>query len=208
MTNDIPFEIGGRYKNRIGWYEVLDIYGDEIKVCYEEGGKEDSLKIEMQKRIIANITTEEESELPYRDSISNQKYYKTLGIISNYGFIEAMIPIKSKRGFDNYYVSLKDRCPQNGQDGYYLHSDANVDKWGVEMRLTLPDVADVALGALYTTAASPEPDRIRVNSNTLCYELLRMGFDLGSKHDLSKLESNIPANYKKDFQDGLNIVYE
>jgi hypothetical protein len=59
MAEEIRFEIGERYRNRLGWYEVLEIVGNQIKVRYENTGKEDTLDVEFQKRIIANIAQEE-----------------------------------------------------------------------------------------------------------------------------------------------------
>ncbi len=59
MSQEIRFEIGERYRNRLGWYEVLEIVGNQIRVRYENTGKEDTLDVEFQKRIIANIEYEE-----------------------------------------------------------------------------------------------------------------------------------------------------
>jgi len=59
IPDEINFEIGGRYRNRKGWYEVLDIEGDSIKVRYEMDAEETTLNIEIQKRIILNISQEE-----------------------------------------------------------------------------------------------------------------------------------------------------
>jgi hypothetical protein len=35
MPNEVEFEVGGRYRNRLDWYEVLGINGDQLKVRYE-----------------------------------------------------------------------------------------------------------------------------------------------------------------------------
>ena len=65
MNNEIQFEIGGQYSNRIGRYEVLEFNGDRLHVRYEKDGIEDTLSMEMQKRIIANIALEQEREIPH-----------------------------------------------------------------------------------------------------------------------------------------------
>lgn len=67
MAGEIIFKIGERYRNRKGWYEVLDIEDDKIKVCYEIDGDETVLSIEIQKRIISNISQEEESVILNED---------------------------------------------------------------------------------------------------------------------------------------------
>jgi len=57
---EIIFEIGQLYRNRIGLYRVLKIMGDKIYIEYLDTGKFDNLSIDLQKRIIANLTREQE----------------------------------------------------------------------------------------------------------------------------------------------------
>ena len=59
MSEELTFEIGERYRNRLGWYEVLETLGNQIKVRYENTGKEDTLDVGIQKRIVLNIANEE-----------------------------------------------------------------------------------------------------------------------------------------------------
>ena len=54
------FEIGGKYENRNGKYEVIEIDGDRMTVKYEDGS-ENSLKMNIQERIWLNIVAEEEA---------------------------------------------------------------------------------------------------------------------------------------------------
>ena len=77
MNNEVAFEIGGRYCNRIGQYEVLGINGDQLRVRYEKNRTEDTLSMEMQKRIITNIILEGKRESPLvedRISMSKESY--------------------------------------------------------------------------------------------------------------------------------------
>lgn len=57
--NYIEFKIGESYRNRLGWYEVLEIKGNRMRVQYEANGKVSTLTIEDQKRILSNILREE-----------------------------------------------------------------------------------------------------------------------------------------------------
>lgn len=206
MPSEITFEIGGRYRNRLGWYEVLDIVGDKLLVRYEADGTQAEVSSEILKRIFINITLEEASRSRYADTTENQRFFKTVGFLSKHSFIEAIIPLKSKPGFDSTYCRIKGTYPRNGQAGYYIHPDAGVDKWGVEMRLTFPSRTPFALdfGRAYSPVSSPQPDEMRVNSNELCYWLLGMGFNLGNQHDIARITSNIPESYKVYFLEGLN----
>ena len=78
MNSEIQFEIGGRYKNRNGWYEVIEINGDRLHVRCEKDGIEANLGMEMQKRIMANMTLEEKQESPplvqNKINISNESF--------------------------------------------------------------------------------------------------------------------------------------
>ena len=77
MNNEVAFEIGGRYCNRIGQYEVLGINGDQLRVRYEKNRTEDTLSMEMQKRIITNIALEGKREsilVEDRISMSKESY--------------------------------------------------------------------------------------------------------------------------------------
>ncbi len=59
MMPDEVFEIGQIYTNRLGPYKVLAINGDRMQLRYEGDGREDTLTIEDQRRIIANMSQEE-----------------------------------------------------------------------------------------------------------------------------------------------------
>ena len=209
MSGHVKFEVGGRYRNRIGWYEVLEIMGNEIKVQYDNNEEVKKLSIELQARIIKNITFEEESVSPYENETKNRQYFKTLGYISNKGRIEADVPPKSATGFENNYHRIKGVKPKKSS-GYYIHHNVDVDKWGVEMRLTFPipnsiEIGELNFGGSVTAAKSPEPDMLRINNNAFCYKLLQLGFDLGSNHDVDAIINNIPERFKSNFKEGLLV---
>lgn len=60
MAQQIKFEVGGRYRNRLGWYKVLEIKKNELMVSYEKDGRDDNLDIELQTRITKNMNWEDE----------------------------------------------------------------------------------------------------------------------------------------------------
>ena len=71
MTKEPYFVVGGRYRNRLDWYEVLEIQGKKMKVRYETNGMEAILEMETQKRIINNIAIGER-----KSSYKRQEYIK------------------------------------------------------------------------------------------------------------------------------------
>lgn len=207
---DIVFEIGGRYRNRLGWYEILNIEGDKLVVRYEADGKEASLPIELQQRILFNISQEEEMVTPFSENDRNQLYFQTLGYITNNGFIEAIIPPKCRHGFDNNFQSIKGRYPRENEDGYYVHNDPNVDKWGTEMRLTVTEPrsippTDLEFGPGVNVVAGQKSNEIRINNNAFCWQLLNFGFNLGKDHDNGTIEGNIPEEYRGAYVAGKSI---
>ena len=210
MLERIVFEIGRRYRNRIGWYEVLNIQHEQMRIRYELNGREDDVSVRIQTRILENISLEEERVSPYSDASRNQKYFTTLGYLSRHGFIEAIIPLKSKNGFDRNYYGIKGRHPSTGIQGYYVHTDPDVDKWGVEMRLTfdIPNgisESELDFGGSFTPVESPDPKKLRINNNQFCYKLLNIGFELGENHDGAEILRNIPECHRNDFRNGLTI---
>ena len=210
MVREITFQVGGRYRNRLGWYEVLDIAGDRMHIRYESDGHEDNVSLMVQKRIIENISNEERRVSPYETFCMNQKYFMTLGYLVRHGFIEAIIPPKSENGFAENYFRIKGRRPKQNDPGYYVHRDPTVDKWGVEMRLSLKiprsiNLSELDFGGAYNLVISPDPEKLRINSNELCYRLLEIGFNLGENHDITQIEASVPQQYRVDFQRGLSI---
>ena len=208
---DIIFEVGGRYRNRIGWYEVLSIDIKNLHVRYEESGNEDTLPIELQQRILFNISQKEKSVTPYSEDEKNRGYFQTVGYLTNNGFIEAIIPPKSQNGFDSTFRKKKGRYPRDQEDGYYLHHDPDVDKWGTEMRLTFKiprtiSVEDLDFGPYVNIVQSPNHDELRINSNAFCWQLLSLGFELGRNHDTDRIESEIPETFRHNYHRGRSIT--
>lgn len=67
------FLVGGRYRNRLGEYEVLDISGNHMIVRYDNGN-EDNLDIRIQERIIQNMQLEAERIAPYSNELATRNH--------------------------------------------------------------------------------------------------------------------------------------
>jgi len=68
MSDEIIFEIGQTYRNRIGWYRVLEKNRNTMQVRYERDGREQTLTIDDQARILMNISREEKDILPIAEN--------------------------------------------------------------------------------------------------------------------------------------------
>ncbi len=55
--SDYPFEVGGRYRNRLGEYTVLSIEGKTLIVCYADG-RQQTVNVEKQAWIVQSIEDE------------------------------------------------------------------------------------------------------------------------------------------------------
>jgi hypothetical protein len=55
---DIPFEVGGRYRNRLGEYEVLSIDGNKMTIRYDHGHVQ-TVGVAVQTQIWQSIQDEE-----------------------------------------------------------------------------------------------------------------------------------------------------
>ena len=78
------FLVGGRYRNRTGRYEVLEINGNRLRVAYDNGD-EALLNAEMQSRIIRNMEQETATFEAYSgpDALArNRQYFRTIGFLA------------------------------------------------------------------------------------------------------------------------------
>lgn len=130
MSDDIRFEIGERYRNRLGWYEVLKVIGNQIRVRYENTGAEDTLDMDFQRRIIANIAQEEKRV----DSVmgNRQQFFFYLGQCNKY--------YRSGHDLDYYREIIS--MQRNTKDVASLLDDLNfcnliyntLEKWNMNQR--------------------------------------------------------------------------
>lgn len=75
-----PFEVGRRYRNRLGEYEVISLEEPKMVIRYSDGGVLETT-VEIQARIWRNIQAEEGSEIQTRapDSRPRRRHQRGLG---------------------------------------------------------------------------------------------------------------------------------
>lgn len=206
-ANEKFFVIGGRYRNRKGAYEVLDmdIESDNMLIRYDSGEEQTIRGLELQQRIVKNTRQDSERLLPYGPGDErNEEYIRSLGLLAKRGAFEAIVPQKSQEGFEQNYKDIKGTYPIPGSDMYYLHSDPNVDKWGVELRITFAaseaTLADLEFGPGVRVVDSPQAGEHRINNNGLIWTLWEMGFCLGDEQNPDDIVDNIPLEYVEIFE--------
>ena len=213
-SNAHRFLIGGRYKNRRGEYEVMDVAGDKLRVVYDDG-IEDVLDGKAQERIIRNMALETTAHEPYRGpgaSEQNKQYFKSLGFLgSRITMMEAIVPPRAQAGFVETYRAIVGNPPQVGAVGFYVHHQ-EVDKWGNELRITFDATGaelqglDFGLGVNVVVNPGNVNASWRVNRNAFWWNLLRLGFRMGNQQVLDEIRRGVPQDYRREFDNGIQMA--
>lgn len=204
----IKFVVGGRYANRKGEYEVLEIHGDKMKVRYDDD-TEQELSMEIQARIATNMTLETARLAPYKSSEArNQQFFFSLGfLVARATNLEAFVPEHALNGFTSNHMLAKGRKPMSNQRGLVIHPP-KVGKWGCELRVTflaIPDEVDLLdFGPDVNIVDDPMNPNVswRINNNGLWWRLLKFGFEMGNWQNKDVIEAGIPNKYREHFGRG------
>jgi hypothetical protein len=194
-----PFYIGGYYRDRLQGYEVLEMNATGMTVKYDDGTKQkigiESVKI--KARIYENIL----AEYKFKHLSDTNDYFWTLGYLSMNGRFDAELPNKAVSSFLNQYKNLTGSQISTSHTG--ISSLGDVDKWGPELRIYFP-VTDkkIDLGEGITIRDGQTPNIKRINNNSVWNKLVRIGFRLGTKHDLEKIEKTVPKDKQPIYEKG------
>lgn len=203
------FIVGGRYFNRRGEYEVLDIQGDKLKIRYDDG-QEQKVSATLQARIIDNMIRQAFIAAPYPSTMprENETYFFTLGFLCKRAtMMEAIVPQHSLNGFVADYLQHTGRIPQPNDSGFYVHPPLT-DKWGCELRLTFSatqeevDQLDFGPDVHYVVNPASIGSSWRINNNGYWWRLVRQGFRMGTYQDFSYIKRNIPHLFTAKFDEG------
>lgn len=204
------FLVGGRYRNRNGEYEILEINNLSLRVQYDDGD-EAVLDAVIQARIFKNMALENRRLEPYSGSDSqskNERFFRSLGYLASRAtMLEAIVHPKAQDGFVATYFGITGQLPSNGQVGYYVHVPST-DKWGNELRVTFTatneEKSELDLGPGVNIVVNPgHRGSWRINKNSFWWSLLKLGFKMGSQQSLDKIAAKVPRPHKGDFDTGV-----
>lgn len=208
----IKFVVGGRYANRKGEYEVLEIKGKIMRVRYDDG-TEQELLMDTQTRIATNMALEVARLAPYKSSEArNQQFFFSLGFLAARATnLEAFVPEHALKGFISNYMLAKGQEPMTNQKSLYIH-EPKVGKWGCELRVTFlateEEVDLLDFGPDIQVVDDPSNPNVlwRINNNGLWWRLLKFGFEMGNKQNKNAIEAYIPSKYRQQFKQGRSVT--
>ena len=196
-----PFVVGNQYSDRRGGYRVLAINGGHVKIRYDDG-REATVDLATKARIHANIAAEARARHPHQSAA----YFRTLGFLTRHGDFQAEVPPKSRATFEDRYHAITGRRPVLHNNGYFpIDAVTNDDKWGAELRINFPDRADLTFPPAVQSRAGASPGTLRINNNQYWWQLVQVGFRLGTRHDVERIRATVPPAFQTAFDDGLTL---
>ena len=193
-----PFIVGGQYRGYSGTYEVLDIADKRISIRYTDG-RTTTGDLEIRARIHKDIIATARANHPYQSA----QYFRTLGFLTRYGEFHAEVPPQSREPFQKKYQMVTGYRPVLHKDGYFpIDVATNYDKWGAELRINFPtrDNLDFPPAVQPRTGAAAET--LRINKNDYWWQLVHVGFRLGTRHDVEQIQASVPSDLVAAFDDG------
>jgi hypothetical protein len=135
---------------------------------------------------------------------SNEKFYFTIGFLAKNCKIIARVTPKTEHRFANDYMSIKGTYPYD-LDGYEVDTCTNT--WGSVIRIVF-DTKNISSLAFFSFPNEPINGsgdyELIINNLEWGMELLEMGFNVGKNHNIEEIKSNVPAQYIKNFEEGLS----
>jgi hypothetical protein len=194
------FEIGKKYENRKGVFEVTLIEDSKVYIKYIEDNSTAKLDI----NIASNLCSPFNGDVPLPDVACTDNgtlFYSSLGYLCKHGNISCSITHNSKKEFDDTYYNIKGKLP-NGEKktGYCVHP-LGVNKWGIRIGICFKDKDKVNIPDMKVTE---EEKQFVIYSKEFGFKLFSIGFDLGRNHDYKEILSNVPYQYKEVFNKEYN----
>jgi len=216
--NRMKFEVGKKYKNRVGEFYVVDIEGDEMKVVYDNHNYEEILSQNIQERIVENVVHEDLCKLPrvrqnrirrkgtgyrkFKFKVSSE-FYKMFGYFASHGKVYAMVKPENDDTFRLQYKSF------TGVDaeGYTILDNP---QWWNEMRLTVGVPDDgfelTTFGNVPVYIDKERSSAAHFCSTSMVWWLFENGFKIGRLHDIEAARECVPEEYRNNFDEGYNVI--
>ena len=196
-----PFTVGGEYNDRSGSYEVLEIIGSRMRIR-RENGQESTADIQMKARIHASMLAESRNLHPHQSAA----YFRTLGFLARYGELHAEVTTKSPKSFEDKYESRTGIRPVPHRDKYFpIYVETNYAKWGSALRIQFPNRDQLEFPSDVIVQPTSNPGTVRINNNDYWWQLVRVGFRLGSNHNVQTIRESVPAPFRAAFDEGLGL---
>lgn len=194
-----PFIIGQHYFDRRGEFIVHAIDGEQITYSYIGQSAEHVSTIEAKSRTFRNILLEQRILHPYQ----TPGYFEALGFLSQTAEFNAEVPPQARSSFEERYHLTAGVRPVLHQAGYYpIDIVTTYDKWGAELRIYFPDRRGLDLPPGVEIRESNKPAQSRINNNSYWWQLVHLGFRLGTNHDRARIRDSVPPAFRDRFDAG------
>jgi hypothetical protein len=197
-----PFIIGEMYADRRGEYIVVEIEGRQITIQYANGTRAVG-DIEIKARIYGNILAEQRFLHP----LQTDGYFRFLGFLARHSEFNAEVPPQSQANFEEHYLLLTGTRPIPHSNGYFpISIQTTRDKWGPELRIYFPEPGPgFDLPPQIEIRPGNNPGIVRINNNWFWWTLVRIGFRLGTVHDVNMIRGHVPAGLRPTFEATLRL---
>lgn len=198
----VNFKVGETYQNRQGYYQVLKINSDKLKILQGENVKEIDLLI--AARMIQNMTIEEvKKSSGIKERNKQEDYYFTLGILAARGMFSAEVGYHYWNTFAKKYFIITGQF-ENIPFAYRM--DINTNKPGSELRIEISK--DIIFHERFCLPEDVKPvtdknGKTTINKNSFWWDLVeKFGFRTGSIQNVETILKNVPEKFKEHFKAG------
>lgn len=221
------FEIGKKYYDRNGQYEITSNDGNNVSAVYLDGDKAGQTKtfqkssfsmiLRVHENVLQDVKLEQMDSLgikknkvkDFKEINDSQwkKYHFTLGRLAKNGFLEMRTVPKTKDRDDERYKSAIGINPNEEISGYSC--DEHHNTWATRMSISFDEDPKIAHMLFF-----PEGGELKDRDNAMqyyntdwCWKLVeKFGFRLGRQQNIDDIKNNIPDEYLSAFNEG--VTYE
>ena len=91
-------------------------------------------------------------------------------------------------------------------NGYFpIDTVTDDDKWGAELRINFSARADLEFPPAVQSRSGARAGTLRINNNQYWWQLVQVGFRLGTRHDVDRVRATVPPVFRTAFDDGLKL---
>ena len=137
----------------------------------------------------------------------HNKYFM-LGFYAKHAYLGTKVTVRSEHTFVGDYFQLKTDDPYDRR-GY--HIDVCPNTWAHSMfmkfkKVHAPEEITYPRDARVIEFDNHAPNDFFIYHTNWCWQLLSMGFNIGTDHDMDEIRSHVPEKHRQAFEAGCNFL--